>query len=51
MNGAITEPLLSTTKPPNTAIINIMGTSQNFLRDRRNFHNSSTKPMARPRQN
>ena len=50
MNGAITEPLLSTTKPPKTAIMKIIGISQNFLRARRNDHNSSKNDMV-PRQN
>jgi hypothetical protein len=43
MNGATAEPLLSTTRPPNTTIINRTGSSQNFLRTRIKRHNSSRK--------
>src|SRR5262249_28477489 len=40
MNGAMTDPLLSTTRPPKIAIITITGSIQNFLRTRRKAHNS-----------
>ena len=51
MNGAITEPFPRTTSPPKTAIMKMTGISQNFLRARRNAHNSMHKRHHAPRQN
>src|SRR6516162_9920902 len=48
MNGAITDPCDSTTKPPKTAIMTMIGNSQNFLRTRMKAQSSSTKDMGRP---
>src|SRR3981081_4623818 len=45
MNGAITEPLVSTTSPPNTTIMISTGSSQNFFRARMNRQSSATKSM------
>src|SRR3979409_2369816 len=45
MNGAITEPLVSTTSPPNTTIMISTGSSQNFFRTRINRQSSATKSM------
>ena len=51
MNGATAEPWLSTISPPNSAIITMIGKSQNFLRTRRNIHNSDKKDISSLRQN
>src|SRR5215831_12020695 len=40
MKGAMAEPLVSTKRPPNAAIMIRIGSSQNFLRTRRNKQNS-----------
>ena len=40
MNGAIAEPWVNTTSPPNTAIMTMMGRSQNFFRTFRNRQSS-----------
>src|SRR3954452_20614713 len=45
MNGATTEPLASTSRPPNSAIMTRTGTSQNFLRTRRKPHSSATNSI------
>src|SRR6516164_6535214 len=47
MNGAITDPCDSTTKPPKTAIMTMIGNSQNFLRTRMKAQSSRTKDMGR----
>jgi hypothetical protein len=41
MNGAIAEPLVSTTNPPKIIIMMTIGISQNFLRERKNSHSSA----------
>src|SRR5258708_1143268 len=48
MNGAITEPLVSTTSPPNTTIMTSIGNSQNFFRTRINRQSSTTKSIYCP---
>src|ERR1700731_1078675 len=48
MKGAITEPLVSTTSPPNTTIMIRTGNSQNFLRTRINRQSSATKSISCP---
>src|SRR5665647_2707626 len=48
MNGAITEPLVSTTSPPNTTIMINIGSSQNFFRARINRQSSATKSITHP---
>src|ERR1700675_21473 len=48
MKGAITEPLVSTTNPPNTTIISSTGNSQNFFRTRINRQSSATKSICCP---
>src|SRR5262245_34844682 len=40
MKGATAEPLVSTMRPPNSAIMTKMGISKYFLRTRRNNENS-----------
>src|SRR6185369_6062136 len=40
MNGAIADPLASTSKPPTISITSMTGTSQYFLRARMNAHSS-----------
>src|SRR4051794_5396303 len=45
MNGATTEPLASTSRPPNSAIMTRTGASQNFLRARRKPHSSATNSI------
>jgi hypothetical protein len=45
MNGAMTDPLLSTTNPPKTAIITMIGSIQNFLRTRMKAHSSNTNAI------
>src|SRR5476649_2127770 len=46
MNGAMAEPLVSTIRPPNTTIMIMIGSSQNFLRSRMNAQSSMmTEPM------
>jgi hypothetical protein len=51
MNGAIAEPLPSTTTPPNTAVNIKIGSSQNFLRTRMNSQSSARKDTMRRAQN
>src|SRR5215831_10854532 len=46
MNGATAEPLVSTTRPPNTAIMMRTVKSQNFLRTRIKRHSSVRKFIA-----
>src|SRR3954452_1979423 len=46
MNGATTEPLASTSRPPNSAIMTRTGASQNFLRARRKPHSSATNSIS-----
>src|SRR5258708_10453388 len=48
MNGATTEPLVSTTSPPNTTIMIRTGNSQNFFLTRINRQSSATKSMSCP---
>src|ERR1700736_1645090 len=48
MKGAIAEPLVSTTSPPNTTIMIRIGSSQNFFRARINRQSSATKSILRP---
>src|ERR1700693_4818123 len=48
MNGAIAEPLVSTTSPPNTTIMISIGNSQNFFRTRINRQSSATKSISCP---
>src|SRR5450759_2407054 len=48
MNGAIAEPLVSTTSPPNTTIMIRIGSSQNFFRTRINRQSSATKSILCP---
>jgi hypothetical protein len=43
MNGAIAEPWLAISNAPNNAIVIIMGASQNFLRTRKKYQNSTIK--------
>src|SRR3974390_2615308 len=43
MNGATTEPLISTTNPPTTTIMMRLGSSQNFLRTHINRESSARK--------
>src|SRR3546814_11465567 len=45
MNGATAEPWVSTTRPPNSTITSSIGSSQNFLRIRRNRHSSARKDI------
>ena len=45
MNGAIAEPLVRTTSPPNTTIMIRIGNSQNFFRTRINRQSSATKSI------
>src|SRR5437660_10957471 len=46
MNGATAEPFASTARPPNTTITINTGSSQNFLRSRRNSQNSARNDKA-----
>src|SRR5262245_29692536 len=46
MNGATAVPFVSTINPPNTAIITKIGSSQNFLRTRKNAQNSRRNDIA-----
>src|SRR5260370_946730 len=48
MNGATTEPLVSTTSPPNTTIMIRIGNSQNFFLTRMNRQSSATKSISCP---
>src|SRR5580704_18756298 len=48
MKGAITEPLVITTSPPNTTIMIRTGSSQYFLRTRMNRQSSATKSILCP---
>jgi hypothetical protein len=45
MNGAIAEPLVSTTRPPNTTIMIMIGSSQNFFRTRMKRQISARKSI------
>src|SRR3546814_10513698 len=45
MNGATADPWVSTTRPPNSTITSSIGSSQNFLRIRRNRHSSARKDI------
>src|SRR6185369_11714446 len=45
MNGAMAEPFVRTTKPPNTAIMMTIGTSQYFLRALRKAQSSRIRDM------
>src|SRR5262245_6504804 len=45
MNGAIAEPLVSTTRPPKTTIMIRIGSSQNFLRTRMKRQSSPTNSI------
>src|SRR3954452_6280583 len=46
MNGAIAEPLVRTTSPPNTTIMIRIGISQNFFRTRMKRHSSVRKSIS-----
>src|SRR3954467_15695586 len=46
MNGATTEPLASTSRPPNSAIMTRTGASQSFFRTRRKPHSSATNSIS-----
>jgi hypothetical protein len=48
MKGAIAEPFVSTNKPPKIAIMIKTGSSQNFLRTRKNIQNSRRKDSIDP---
>src|SRR6188768_2691224 len=48
MNGAIAEPLVSTTRPPNTTIMIRIGSSQNFFRTRMKRQSSDRKSITFP---
>src|ERR1700682_6451352 len=48
MKGATTEPLVSTTRPPNTTIMMRIGVSQNFFLTRMNRQSSATKSIFYP---
>src|SRR5919206_3376163 len=48
MNGATTEPLASTSRPPNSAIMIRTGASQNFLRTRMKPHSSARNSIGVP---
>lgn len=45
MNGATALPCASTISTPSSAIINMMGINQNFLRARKNAHRSLMNDM------
>src|ERR1700678_4481491 len=48
MNGAIADPLVSTTRAPNTTIMIRIGSSQNFFLTRINRQSSATKSISYP---
>src|SRR4051812_32530852 len=45
MKGATAEPLVNTTSPPNTTIMIMIGSSQNFLRTRMKRQSSARKSI------
>src|SRR3954447_11657206 len=50
MKGATAEPLVSSSSPPKTTIISMIGSSQYFLRARRKSQNSARKTITRSRR-
>src|ERR1700726_478028 len=50
MNGATAVPLLKTKSPPNSVIITMTGSTQNFLRARIKAHNSRRNDIVSPRK-